>query len=99
MDELDFEREEKRNLTKASLSDDTVRCRVSGTYCDILYQVADEIRVSKASVSLQIDESADVSICTDFLVYCRCGGYTQTENSCVPSKQRTLGHQKSTEVI
>jgi len=39
--------------------------------CDILDPVADEIRSNKARVTLQLDESADVSNCTYLLVYCR----------------------------
>ena len=38
---------------------------------DILNQVAYEILVSKAKISIQLDESTDVSNCTYLLVYCR----------------------------
>ena len=38
---------------------------------DVLNQVADEIRASKARISLQLDESTDVSNCAYLLVYCR----------------------------
>jgi len=39
--------------------------------CDILDYVADEIRSNEARVTLQLDESTDVSNCTYLLVYCR----------------------------
>jgi len=39
--------------------------------CDILVHVADEIRSNKARVTLQLDESTDVSNSTYLLVYCR----------------------------
>jgi len=39
--------------------------------CDILDHVADEIQSKKARVSLQLDESTDLSNCTYLLVYCR----------------------------
>ena len=38
---------------------------------DILKQVADEIRTSKAKISIQLDESTDVSNCAFLLVYYR----------------------------
>jgi len=38
---------------------------------DILDHAADEIRSNKARVTLQLDESTDVSNCMSLLVYCR----------------------------
>ena len=63
--------EQKRKLEKIALSNDTIRCRISDMSQDILNQVADEIRASKARISLQLDESTDVSNCAYLLVYCR----------------------------
>jgi len=48
-------REHKKKLEKTSLSNDTVRCRISEITRDILDQVADEIRASKSGVSVQLD--------------------------------------------
>jgi len=39
--------------------------------CDILDHVTDEIRSEKARVTLQLDESTDLSNCTYLLVYWR----------------------------
>jgi len=55
--------EQKRKLEKIALSNVTVRCRISDMSQDILNQVADEIRTSKAKISIQLDESTDVSNC------------------------------------
>ena len=63
--------EQKRKLEKIALSNDTVRCRISDMSQDILNQVADEILASKAKISIQLDESTDVSNCAYLLVYCR----------------------------
>jgi len=38
--------------------------------CDILDHVADEIRSYEARVTLQLDESTDMSNCMYLLVYC-----------------------------
>ena len=63
--------ERKRKLEKIALSNDAIRCQINDMSQDILNQVADEIRASKARISLQLDQSTDVSNCTYFLVYCR----------------------------
>ena len=63
--------EQKRKLEKIALSNDTIRCRISDMSQNILNQVADEIRASKARISLQLDESTDVSNCAYLLVCCR----------------------------
>ena len=71
MVELVCGKEQKRKLEKIALSNNTIRCRISDMSQDILNQVADEIRASKARVSLQLDESTNVSNCAYLLVYCR----------------------------
>jgi len=45
--------------------------RVSVMSCGILDCVADEIGNNKATVTLQLDESIDVSNCTYLLAYCQ----------------------------
>ena len=59
--------EQNRKLEKIALSNDTVRCRISDMSQDILNRVADEIRASKAKISIQLDESTDVSNCAYLL--------------------------------
>ena len=53
---------QKRKLEKIALSNDTVCCRISDMSQDILNEVAEEILASKAKISIQLDESTDVSI-------------------------------------
>ena len=61
--------QQKKKFEKIALSNDTIQCRISGMSQDILNQVADKIRASKARISLQL--STDVSNCSYLLVYCR----------------------------
>ena len=63
--------EQKRKLEKIALSNDTIQCRISDMSQDILNQVVDEIRGSKARINFQLHESTDVSNCAYLLVYCR----------------------------
>ena len=62
--------EQKRKLENNSLSNVTIRCCKSNMFQDVFKQVA-EIRASKARISLQLDESSNVSNCVYLLVYCR----------------------------
>ena len=63
--------EEKSNtLKKISLSNDTVKKRISEMSQDILLQVVEEVR-SSPRFSLQLDESIDISSCAQLLVYAR----------------------------
>ena len=55
--------EQKRKLEKTALSNDTVRCRIRYISQDILNQVADKNRASKAKISIQRNGSTDVSNC------------------------------------
>ena len=66
--EFIFKKEQKK---KISLSNDTVRRRISDMSQDILDQVAEKIRACKARVSLQLDKSTDVLNCVYLLVYYR----------------------------
>jgi len=52
-------------------------CHISVMSCDVLDDVADEIRSNKARVTLQLDESTDLSNCKYFLVYYRYIAYMQ----------------------
>ena len=60
-----------KKLKKIYSSNHTARCRISVMSCDMLGHVADEFRSNNARVSLQLNESTDVSNCTYLLVYCR----------------------------
>ena len=63
-------KEKASKLEKISLSNDTVKKRISEMSQDILLQVVEEIR-SSSIFSLQLDKSTDVSSCVHLLVYAR----------------------------
>ena len=71
MDMVEFVRgkQQMKKIEKSFLSNDTVRRRISDMSQDIVYQVEVEIRASKARISLQLDESTDVSNCAYLFVY------------------------------
>ena len=61
-------REKANKLKEISLSNDTVKKRISEMSQDILSQVVEEVRFSPP-FSLQLDESTDISSCAQLLVY------------------------------
>ena len=63
-------REKANKLEEISLSNDTVKKRISEMSQDILLEVVEEIR-SSPIFSLQLDKSTDVSSCAHLLVYAR----------------------------
>ena len=62
--------EKANKLKQISLSNDTVKKRISEMSQDILLQVVEEVR-SSPLFSLQLDESTDISSCARLLVYAR----------------------------
>ena len=62
--------EKANKLKEISLSNDTVKKRISEMSQDILLQVVEEVR-SSPLFSLQLDESTDISSCAQLLVYAR----------------------------
>ena len=60
-------KEKANKLEKISLSNDTVKKRISEMIQDILLKVVEEVR-SSPIFSLQLDESTDVSLCAHLLV-------------------------------
>ena len=62
--------EKANKLKEISLSNDTVKKRISEMSHDILLQVVEEVR-SSPQFSLQLDESTDISLCAQLLVYAR----------------------------
>ena len=67
---LVLRREKANKLKEISLSNDTVKKRISEMSQDILLQVVEEVR-SSPLFSLQLDESTDISSCAQLLVYAR----------------------------
>ena len=62
--------EKANKLKEISLSNDTVKKRISEMSQDILLQVVEEVR-SSPLFFLQLDESTDISTCAQLLVYAR----------------------------
>ena len=62
--------EKANKLKEISLSNDTVKKRISEMSQDILLQVVEEVR-SSPLFSLQLDESTDISSCAQLQVYAR----------------------------
>ena len=63
--------EASRKIQQIPLSNDTIRMRIGDMSRDIREQVVMEIRASPARISLQLDESTDVSNCSQLLVFSR----------------------------
>ena len=61
-----------KKLSSLSLSDNTIQCRIQEMSDDIKNQVVEQIKQSQSpSYVLQLDESTDVSSCTQLMVYVR----------------------------
>lgn len=59
----------ERKIQHISLSDDTVKHRISEMSDDILEQVIEEIKLSHTGMfAIQLDESTDVGSCAQLLV-------------------------------
>ena len=63
-------------LQSVSLSNDTVKRRIQEMSVDIAQQVVTGVKDSKYRFAIQLDESTDVTKCSQLLVYVR---YTQND--------------------
>lgn len=63
--------EAERKLQQISLSNDVIHERIDDMSQDILEQTISDMKVSAVKVSLQLDESTDVSNCSQLLVFVR----------------------------
>ena len=62
--------EQAKKIKQIPLSNDTVKQRILDMSNDILEQVTTELK-SSSSFAIQLDESTDVSSCSQLLVYVR----------------------------
>ena len=60
-----------KKLEQVPLSNDTIRSRIADMSADILEQVVEDLKMSPAKFSLQLDESTDVASCCQLLVFVR----------------------------
>ena len=66
-----FGNEAKQKIAKIPMSNDTIHNRIEDMSHDIRWQVVEEIKASPAKISLQFDETTDVSNCAQLLVFVR----------------------------
>ena len=71
MAELVLATEAAKKMKDISPSNDVIAGRVADMSCDILDQIVQEIQDSPIRVSLQLDESTDVSNMSQLIVYAR----------------------------
>ena len=73
--------EAARKLQQVSLSNDVIRNQIVDMSDDILEQVVVDIKASPVKISLQVDESTDVSNCCQLLVLVRYVKNNKVEES------------------
>ncbi|KAK3862332.1 hypothetical protein Pcinc_031801 [Petrolisthes cinctipes] len=61
----------EKKLKQVPLSNDIIHSRISDMSRDILQQVITDMKASPVKVSIQVDESTDVSFCSQLLVFVR----------------------------
>lgn len=71
MVELMCGHQQRKQVEKVPLSNDTIHSRISDMAADILDQVLCEMRSSPFPFSMQLDESTDVAQCSQILVFLR----------------------------
>lgn len=71
MVELVLGTEAAKKMKDVPLSNDVIAGRVADMSCDILDQIVQEIKDSPIRISLQLDESTDVSSMSQLIVYAR----------------------------
>ncbi|KAK3895494.1 hypothetical protein Pcinc_000835 [Petrolisthes cinctipes] len=64
-------KEAAKKMKDVSLSNNVIGGRVVDMSCDILDQIVEEIQASPTRISLQLDESTDVSNMSQLIVYTR----------------------------
>ena len=63
--------EASKKLQRIPLSNNVIRSRIDDIGADILDQVVSDIKVSSAKISVHLDESTDVSNCSQLMVFAR----------------------------
>ena len=64
-------KEAEKKLQQVAVSNDVIHNRTINMSCDILEQVVADIKASPVKISLQVDESTDVSNCCQLLAVVR----------------------------
>lgn len=63
--------EQRKKLESVPLSNDVIHSRIVDMSCNILKQVIDELAASPFPFSMQLDETTDISECSQLLVFVR----------------------------
>lgn len=63
--------EQRKKIEVVPLSNDTLHSRISDMSTNILEQVISELNLTTFSFSMQLDESTDISQCSQLLVFVR----------------------------
>jgi len=63
--------EPRKKIEAVSLSNDVIHFRKVDIYCNILKQVMEELAAMPFPFSMQLDESTDISQCSQLLVFIR----------------------------
>ena len=74
-----------KKLQQVSLSNDVIHNRIIDMSGDILEQVIADIKASPVKISLQLDESVDVSNCSQLIAAVQYVKNTETEVFCFVS--------------
>ena len=61
----------KQKIAQIPLSNDTIHDRIEDMSQDKRFQVVEQIKLSPGKISLQLDETTDVSNCAQLLIYAR----------------------------
>ena len=71
MDSIVLGKDAKQKLQAVPLSDNTISSRICDINYDILNQIITDIKNSPTKISLQLDESTDISSCYQLLTMVR----------------------------
>lgn len=71
--------DQRKKVEAVPLSNDVIRSRISDMSANILKQIIEELNSSAFPFSMQLDESTDVSQCSQLLVFVR---YVHNETNC-----------------
>lgn len=63
--------EQRKKLEAIPLSNDVIHSRIVEISCNILKQIIDELKTSPFPFSIQLDETTDISNCSQLLVFVR----------------------------
>ena len=85
-------KEEEKKLQQVPLSNDTIGSLIDYMSQDILHQIVSDLVATRVKFSIQLDESTDVTNCSQLLVFVRYmkeGGVHEESLFCEPLLETT----------